>query len=130
MIRELYFVFSNYKMLTRLNRLSQVIGSKSYRFCNEKELQDGIEQVLYYAGYTLKREVILSSRDRIDFVVDHIGIEIKVDGSTSSVIRQVHRYAQYDELDAILVVTTRSKHSLPSTISGKPIWVVYIPGWL
>jgi len=117
-------------MLTKLNILSQVIGSQSYRFCNEKELQDGIERVLIEDGYSPKREVILSNRDRIDFMVDRIGIEVKVGGSTSAIIRQVHRYAQHDSLDAILVVTTRSRHSLPATISGKPVWLVYLPGWL
>jgi len=96
-----------------------------FHFSNEKELQDGIAQRLTAPGIAFLREVVLSPGDRIDFLVDRIGIEVKVDGSLSQVIRQLWRYAQRPEISALILVTSRAKHGpIPPAMNGKPVLCV------
>jgi ethanolamine utilization microcompartment shell protein EutL len=104
-----------------------------FRFQNERELQDAIESVLTRAGAAHAREVDLGVGDRIDFVVEPgIGIEVKIDGSTSEVTRQVHRYLQAPELAALVVVTSRMRHALqlPREFNGKPLRALALTGGL
>ena len=79
-------------------------------------------------GLTFRREVTRGA-DRIDFVVDRVGIECKVDGSVADVTRQLERYALWGELDELVVVTTKGKHlNLPRMLNGKPVRVHIVRG--
>lgn len=76
------------------------------------------------AGYT--REVSLDQHNRIDFVVNvesiRVGVEVKIGGSLSSVLRQLTRYADFPEIDELLLITTRSRHHhVWKTVAGKPL---------
>lgn len=96
-----------------------------FHFQNELELQDGIGQVLDRVGMPYQREVALSKADRIDFLVGDCGIEVKVDGSTAAVLRQLHRYSQQERIASLVLVTNRARHhDLPSALSGKPVELV------
>jgi hypothetical protein len=54
-----------------------------------------------------------------------VGIEVKVDGRWPDVMRQLTRYAECPELDALILVTTRAKHHhVPTDIDGKPVRLV------
>jgi hypothetical protein len=110
---------------------AQIITSFRYSFTNEIELQDGVATALFEAGIIHEREVKLSSRDRIDFLIPPgIGIEVKeIAQSPSKVLRQLHRYAESDRIVALALVTARSQHIvLPSEIGGKPLVVVNLSG--
>lgn len=109
-----------------MEEIHRAIENHRYRYANEAELQDAIARVLDDACFQFRREVRLSDRDRIDFLVDGIGIEVKIKGSGSALVRQVYRYLQHEELQALIVVTTRVRHSLPSEIRGKPVGVVHL----
>ena len=92
--------------------------------CNsEEELQDGIAELFPSA----EREVRLSGTDRIDFLIGGIGIEVKMAGSLAGVTRQLHRYAQSERVNALILVTTKHRHDmLPSYINGKRLEVCVI----
>lgn len=79
---------------------------------------------------TFSREFKLSHRDRPDFFlpVPGLAIEIKVDGSTSSVIRQLHRYAEHEAVKGIFLLTSRMRHQVPETLNDKPVMAVTILG--
>ena len=100
----------------------------SHRFncAREEDLQEGIRRVLVKASVPFKREFPLGDAGRIDFLVcGSIGLEVKVKGSNSEVIRQIQRYAERPEITEIVVVTTRAVHiNLPSRLRGKPVTVV------
>ena len=99
---------------------------KAYNLASgtEEELQAAIAVALTNECIPFRREHRLSDADRIDFIVERVGIEVKVGGSTSALIRQVHRYAQSEELDAIVVVTTRGHHQIPKDeINGRQVIV-------
>jgi hypothetical protein len=106
---------------------------RGYRFSctREAELQDAIERVLVEAGYPVVREKRLSRKDRPDFDVEGVSIEVKVDGSLTEVGRQLFRYAEHTAVQVLVLVTTRSSHTrVPDTICGKPCRLVHIVGAL
>jgi hypothetical protein len=95
-----------------------------FRYCNEAELQDGIAGAMTNLEYNVLREVILTPQDRVDFLVDGVGIEVKVKGPTAAVVRQLARYAQHDAIEALILVTTRLRHQPPRELNGKQVIVV------
>jgi hypothetical protein len=95
-----------------------------FRYCNEAELQAGLGAALTNLGYTVLREVILTPQDRVDFLVDGVGIEVKVKGPTTAVVRQLVRYAEHDAIEALILVTTRLRHQPPRELNGKSVIVV------
>lgn len=54
-----------------------------------------------------------------------IGIEIKVQGSPNSILRQLHRYAMHPAVKAIILICPRP-WKLPETLGGKPLFGVSI----
>jgi hypothetical protein len=102
-----------------------VIAAHRFGHATEAELQDGLADVLTRAGYSVKREARLSARNRIDLLVDRIGIEVKVDGSAGNVVRQLERYADSEALDALVLASSRRHHlAMPGSLNGKPVVVV------
>jgi hypothetical protein len=112
-------------------RLREVLGSYRYNHANERDLQDGIAQVLATRGIRFDREVVLGPKDRPDFMVDGIAVEVKVDGGLSDVTRQLHRYAQHAQVRALLLVTSRAQlGNQPGKMNGKPVTVLVLLGGL
>jgi len=100
----------------KIVELSNLIKRHDFNFATEAELQDGIAAIL---PEDAEREVQLGPKDRIDFLVDGIGIEVKIGGSSSEVFRQLFRYAKHDQVKSLLLVTTRSSHqTMPLYIGG------------
>lgn len=79
-----------------------------FNYINEDELQQGVAAALALAGIPAAREVRLNTANRIDFMCDTVGIEVKVGGSAPDLIRQVRRYLTL--VDHVVVVTTRAQH--------------------
>lgn len=58
-------------------------------------------------------------------------LEIKAGGSAGELLRQVERYAQYESVNHIIVVTTRAAHRKllsAGPLHGKPVEVIHV-GW-
>ena len=72
------------------------------------------------AGIGYQREVRLSPRDRVDFLVGTVGIEVKIKGGKRDIFRQLERYAEHDGVGALLLVSNVPM-GLPPTINGKPV---------
>ena len=114
-------------MSAQATAIAALIGGYRFRFDSELQLQDRIAELLTQTGMKHSREVILSKADRIDFLVGQVGIEIKIDLPTSSVLRQLYRYAQAERVSAMVLVTNRSKHlNIPREMNGKPVEVVFL----
>jgi hypothetical protein len=113
-----------------LAALKNLIGTVQFRFSEEKYLQDGLQVIFQREAVVFWREHNLSFRDRPDFFLPFSGIaiEVKVNGATSAVLRQLERYATHDEVKAILLITTRLRHQMPEQLNGKPVAVVTILG--
>lgn len=107
---------------------------RTYRFLavDEAELQTQIADVLTRRGMRHVRELSLDPYGRIDFMLDDgLGLEVKVDGSPSAVLRQLHGYAQSLMVAELLLVTRRSQlATLRGPLAGKPLHVVHTGGGL
>jgi hypothetical protein len=111
--------------------LRQSLTGYRYSFTNEAELQEAIANVLTEIGVKHEREVALSPRERIDFLLmSGIGLEVKeIAGSPSKVMRQLARYASSDRITCLALVTARHCHiHLPSEIGDKPLIVISLAG--
>lgn len=106
-----------------------LLRAHRFHFQSEQELHDGISEALSAAGLAFEREVKLIGMDRIDFMVGSVGLEVKVGQSFADVLRQLHRYVQAPQLEALILVTTRSRHrAIPEFLGGKPLYVEYLLG--
>lgn len=114
--------------MVELQRLIDAIRSFRFRYVNEDELQRGLTGALEQAGFVVRREVRLTARDRIDLLVGRIGIEVKIAGNAETVNRQITRYLASDELDGVILVTSRVRHFEPAPTAGKPVVVMQIAG--
>jgi len=91
--------------------LARILTARRYPHNSEIELQNGMETVLRLAGLNYQREV------------RNIAVEMKVAGSRADVLRQLHRYAQFDGIEGIVLVTTKAPRPMPGTLNGKPVMV-------
>lgn len=109
-----------------------LLGTR-FSHVDEAGLQDAIETLLLmgYPSTSVVREARIGAGERIDFLVDGTGIEVKVAGSVASVMRQLRRYANTRQVDELVLVTTKVAHRELHgvTLSGVPVSVV-IPAWL
>lgn len=83
-----------------------------FRYANEDDLQVGVAAALELAGFDVEREVRLAPGDRIDMLVDAVGIEVKVAGTTASAARQCARYLRSSRVDELILVTSRARHEI------------------
>lgn len=116
-----------------LTALAATIQSHRYRYDHERELHEALARCLTDAGHTVAREVRLSERDRIDFLVnERIGIEVKVQGGPSSVLGQLGRYARHETIAGLLLVSDRMQlgRIAATAINGKPFRAVLLLGGL
>lgn len=123
--------------MSLLERVVEVLETVTPNYIDEYTLQAQLADALEHARIPVTREVVLSDGiSRIDLLVRteafqidipkwSIGIEVKIDSRLSEVTRQLARYAALPDLDALVLVTTRSRHHhIPAEIAGKPIRLV------
>ena len=74
------------------------------------------------------KECILAPSERIDFLINGIGVECKIAGSKNDVLRQLSRYAEFEQIEELVLVTTRASHrDLDGiTLNGKRVHVHWV----
>jgi len=109
----------------QVRTLLSVLSQYRFRTQSESVLQKDIEAVLMKHQVAFEREYRFSRSDIIDFFVDgRIGVECKIRGQVKkSIYRQLKRYAQFGDLESIILVTNIAM-TLPSEIDGKPACVL------
>lgn len=109
-------------MTEHLSQIAGVLRQYTYNFADERTLQDGLEQVIS-AHWEYRREYELSTTDRPDFWLPEFGIavEVKIGGPTSSVLRQLYRYAGHEQVQGILLVSSCMRHQVPDSMNAKPV---------
>ena len=87
----------------------------------ERDIHAAVAEALAGAGLEYAHEYRLGPRNRIDFLVGRVGIEVKKGRpAASQLVKQLRRYLESDMLEGIIVVTQRAT-VLPDTICGKPV---------
>ena len=105
-----------------MDMLCEIIAAVPYDIQTEASLQFGIANRLVETGVEYSREVPLTPADRIDFMVGRIGVEVKIGGGKTALIRQLFRYAQSAEVDELVLVTTAPGLTfIPRTLNSKPV---------
>lgn len=121
-------------MTEELKAVEKLIGEYRIAATNEHQLHRIIEQILIGNSFLFSSEVRLSVRDRIDILTDGgIGIEIKTKGSAASVAAQLLRYAECDQVQALILVTSKRLHLTTGffrekEILGKPLVGIWVGG--
>jgi ribulose-5-phosphate 4-epimerase/fuculose-1-phosphate aldolase len=110
--------------------LAELLSEYRYVIGNESDFQEGVSRVLERNHWLFYREHDLGRTfGRIDFFLPDakVGIELKVQGSPTAVLRQLHRYALSPKIHALILVTGRSRLAgVPQTLNGKPVLAVAI----
>ena len=112
--------------LAAVEEIAAHISRHRFVYADERQLQEGLAALLE-PDHVVEREVRLNARDRLDLLVDDtLCIETKIAGTPRSVRAQIDRYAQHPDVKAILLITSRVRHSLPREINGKPVVVAML----
>lgn len=107
--------------------LLAALGGAGLRVADERDLQEQLAGLLAAAGIAHQREARLGRRDRLDFLVGAVAVEVKTGGGLSELTRQIFRYVEHGAVQGVLVVTTRRAHrDLPDAVLGKPLAVLCI----
>ncbi len=112
-----------------LSPVVSVLSRYHMRYSSESLLQSDVARVLELAEFGFVREHIFSAKDRADFFIPSIGVvvECKVNGGPSAVIAQLLRYAAHDQVNGVVLVTSRAVHRWPlPMLGGKPFSVVWV----
>lgn len=90
----------------------------------EMDIHQMVAKRLSDAGLSFVHEAKLGPGCRIDYLVGNVGIEIKKGKpDVNALKRQVARYAAFDSVGAMIVLTQRTV-SLPKSVLGKPVHVI------
>lgn len=111
--------------------LLRLIRGYRLRRGREKELQDGVEEILRSRRIPFVREHRFDAANRVDFwmPVDGVALEIKIRGTVTDVIMQLARYAEFPEVRGLVLLSTRQTHlGMPDTLNGKPLHVDIVRG--
>ncbi|WP_435018436.1 hypothetical protein TA3x_000410 [Tundrisphaera sp. TA3] len=109
----------------------EIIRATRLDLSTEKRAQADLEQAFVKAGIAFEREVHLTQADIIDFLVEGLGIELKVrrDGK-KTIYKQLCRYARHPRVDQLLLASNLSM-GLPAAIEGKDAYFVKLgEAWL
>jgi hypothetical protein len=105
--------------------LAALIIQHRYCYDDAVTLQNGIKEMLLSHAIGYSRDVHLSLTDRPDLMVGGVAVEVRIGGLFASVLRQLTRYAQHEEVTGIVLVTCKASHRrMPKTLNGKPVVVV------
>ncbi len=110
-------------------KIGVALRRRRFRAPDERTLQEGIAKAFTEDVMAFEREVVLSRKDRIDFMVGRIGVEVKMTSSSNDLLRQLARYAEFDAVTELVLVTTRARlaSACPPSLNGKAILAVHLP---
>lgn len=104
------------------------IAGYELRTATEHEMQSDLARVLEACQVEFRKEVQIDAANRFDFLVGSVVIECKIQQSKQEVLRQLARYAQFEEVTDIILLTTRASHrSIDGlTLNGKRVYVHWV----
>lgn len=90
----------------QLNTLRSRLQAVQYLFANEARLHELIGKVLESAGFEFDREHRIDEKNRADFWLSGIVIEVKVAGDLAAAWRQCLRYSKLPGVSGVLLAST------------------------
>lgn len=115
-----------------LRRVEAALQRFTFLFSSEAELHSGIASVLRREAIAFEHEHVAGPKDRFDFLIEPgIVVEAKIKGSLPEALRQCARYAAREDVNAVILVSTRHWGRVAveiPPIHGKPVRVVHLRG--
>lgn len=115
-----------------LGELIRIIENMKIRVSGESDLQDALAQLFNALDLKFEREKNIAPGLRPDFMLSGgVAVEVKIQDSLSELTRQVHKYLGENAVNAILIVSNRTRlMRLPKEMRGKPVYVALAGGGL
>lgn len=111
--------------MLNLENICKVFSAYRYNFQDEVTLQDGMAIALERHNIAFEREVRLDAKNRPDFMIGKVAVEVKIKGTFAEFLRQADRYLSLDQITALIVVgTPKWMPAVPTEMRGKPIYTV------
>lgn len=111
-------------------RIAHICQTSRINVSTEQAAHNALADALARAGLAPEREVNLTQNDRIDIMVDGVGVEVKIKGSRRDIYRQLQRYAASDRVSALVLATAAAWPPMLD-IGGKPFFhASLVRGWL
>ena len=135
-LQHVYYssVYGGYMEITQATpeAISALLDAHAITVGVERELHAALAALFTHTTWGARSEVTLGPGERIDFLVDDVGVELKTQGAPAAVFGQLQRYARHDVVQQLLLVTTRAEHAtIPAFVGGKPCRVhVLRRAWL
>ena len=116
--------------LTVEDRVVAALQAHRFHVTEEAQLHEAIGRVLTMAGLAPEHEAKIGPRDRIDFLIDDVGLEVKLGGTNAHIAEQLTRYASSTKVRTLLLLTTRMRYQVFDglTLHGKRVRVVRLVG--
>lgn len=112
-------------------RIIGIIETSRINLSTETAAQRGLSDLFVKSEIKAEAETRLTPKDRIDFMIGSIGIEVKIGSSRRSILRQLERYAACDQVQSLILVTAIAFPSMGFEINGKPVRIANLSmGWL
>lgn len=112
-------------------RIVRIIENTKINVTTERAAHDAIADALIKDGMDVQREVVLSPKDRIDIIVDGIGVEVKTGHSRRAIHAQLVRYARLDAICGLVLATGVAWPTSMREVNGKPFRCASLSrGWL
>lgn len=102
-------------VLSELDRLVKILKDKKFPLEKESYLQVKIAETLLENGIEFDREKQLDKHNRPDFLLrsSAVAIEVKINGSKPDIYKQVLRYSEFENVEAVLLITNKSIGQVP-----------------
>jgi len=119
-----------YIVTMTIQELYGALQHVKFDLSSEKSLQLQIAKRLDEKGISYKKEFIFDKTSTIDFLIDDIGVEIKIKGAKKDIYKQCLRYSTYEQVKQILLVTNVAQ-GMPKTLNEKPVYILNLANaWL
>jgi hypothetical protein len=116
--------------MNEIEAIFECLSRQRFPLNDEIKLHQAIAAEFDAAGISYEREVRLDSKNRIDFMCGDIGLECKIKGGKMSIFRQIERYAEFDEIKKLILVTNVPT-GFPPEVNGKPVYILNLAkAWL
>ena len=113
------------------SRIAAIIERTRVGISTEESAHLAVLDALRAAGMDVQAEVWITDSDRVDLLVEGVGIEVKVKGGRRDIYRQLQRYARSDRIEALVLATGLAWPSSIKDVDGTPLIAASLTrGWL
>lgn len=106
------------------------ISSRRFPLSSEEEMKIEMAKSLTELGIPFQKELSLDKKNRLDFFVFDHAVEVKIKAPAQHIYRQCVRYAAFDQVKGIVLITAKSM-GFPPQINGKNCYVINLGrAWL